>query len=1086
MTDFIGSNQGEILPTLILAPLTALGNDRIYGLGGDDILLGWTGDDLLEGGQGADILIGGILNLVLNLQVASVSGNDTASYATSAAAVQVNLQDIVTIQISLLGLDLSLTDATRGHGGDAEGDYLAGIRNLIGSAHDDTLGVTFGDIDAGGGNDRLVSGLGANTLDGNSGIDTVDYSQSTAGVTVDLALTTAQVSAGYASGDILRGIENLVGSAHADQITGDAGVNIITGNGGNDVIDGGAGEDTAVFAGTWANYTISQSGSDILVHDPAANETTTLRNIENIRLGGTTYSAQTVINVAPIFANASIVASPLENIGDTTIIAAAAASDGNVALGDSLTYSIFQGGSGIFEIDAATGAISLVAGQSLDAETAQQYVLTIRATDSKGLFGNATVTINVGDIDEFDVTAPVDGNAAANRVAENAAVGTLVGITAFALDADRTTNAIAYSLVNPTGEFAIDVNSGVVTVAGAIDYEAGATRTITLRATSADGSFQNSDFTVDITNVNEPPTPPPSGPTVAVELGATAAPLGLVDANLLADPEGDPLFYTVSALPTAGSVSLNGAALAIGQQLTAAQVKALAYTAPLTDSHVGPETYHLDFSVGDGSSAPVSFSVNLSVTDAVNGIYTGDAGANRIDGAAGNDVVNGLGGNDTLIGGIGNDHFVFRPGYGADTILDFAHGDTINMRGYSGISTFADVLAHATQVGADTVIDLGGGDMITLQNVLKTSLVAGDFSLGALDRPIDSLVAYGSSPVAGGWATNDRYPRLVGDVNGDGKADIVGFGELGTFVSLSKGDGSFTNPSLGIDSFGWTIQAGGWTTDDRYHREIGDVNGDGRADIVGFGDIGTWVSLSSGDGTFQNPILAINSFGYSTAGGGWSSDNIYARTVADVNGDGAADLVGFGAAGTFVALASGSGSFGPVQLAIDSFGTGVSAGGWTTNDKYPRTVADVNGDGRADIVGFGDAAVYVSLGKADGTFASPHVAINSFGYSPVGGGWTNQDAYPRQVFDVNDDGRADIVGFGSGGVYVSLGQSDGTFASPTFEAAAFGTASPDGGWTSQNLVPRQLGDINGDGSADIIGFSPDKVIVSLANDWIFT
>ena len=55
-------------------------------------------------------------------------------------------------------------------------------------------------------------------------------------------------------------------------------------------------------------------------------------------------------------------------------------------------------------------------------------------------------TIAINDVDEFDVSTPVDNNAAANAVDENAATGTLVGMTAFASDADATTNAVTYAL----------------------------------------------------------------------------------------------------------------------------------------------------------------------------------------------------------------------------------------------------------------------------------------------------------------------------------------------------------------------------------------------------------------------------------------------------------------------------------------------------------------------------------------------------------------------------------------------------------------------------------------------------------------
>jgi Ca2+-binding RTX toxin-like protein len=85
-------------------------------------------------------------------------------------------------------------------------------------------------------------------------------------------------------------------------------------------------------------------------------------------------------------------------------------------------------------------------------------------------------------------------------------------------------------------------------------------------------------------------------------------------------------------------------------------------------------------------------------------------------------------------------------------------------------------------------------------------------------------------------------------------------------------------------------------------------------------------------------------------------------------------------------------------------------------------VADVNGDGRADIVGFGGADVYVALGQSNGTFGTATKAHDQFTVN--GGGWTSFDEYPRQVADVNGDGRADIVGFAGDGVYVALAQDN--------------------------------------------------------------
>ena len=82
----------------------------------------------------------------------------------------------------------------------------------------------------------------------------------------------------------------------------------------------------------------------------------------------------------------------------------------------------------------------------------------------------------------------------------------------------------------------------------------------------------------------------------------------------------------------------------------------------------------------------------------------------------------------------------------------------------------------------------------------------------------------------------------------------------------------------------------------------------------------------------------------------------------------------------------------------------------------------MNGDGRVDIVGFGADETYVALNKADGTFGQPSFEFASFGSSIDAGGWTSQDRYPRLVADVTGDGKADIVGFGAADVYIAIAQ----------------------------------------------------------------
>ena len=319
----------------------------------------------------------------------------------------------------------------------------------------------------------------------------------------------------------------------------------------------------------------------------------------------------------------------------------------------------------------------------------------------------------------------------------------------------------------------------------------------------------------------------------------------------------------------------------------------------------------------------------------------------------------------------------------------------------------------------------------------------------------------------GGWRVQ-KHPRLLGDLTGNGRADIVGFGDAGIWTALSKVDGTFADPHFVLADFGY--EAGGWRVD-RHPRFLADVKGLGRVDVVGFGDAGVYIAFSNGDGSFSfTPLPVIDDFGYEA--GGWRVDK-HPRFLADVRGQGLADIVGFGDAGVYIAFSNGDGTFSFVPLpVIDDFG--YEAGDWRV-DKHPRVLADLRGNGRADIIGFGDAGVYVALSNGDGTFSyTPQPVINDFCYDT---GW-RVDKHPRFVADVTGNGFADIVGFGDAGVYIAFGNGDGTFSytpQPVIDDFCYDT-----GWRVDRH-PRFLADVKGLGRSDIVGFGDAGVYIAFSN-----
>ena len=104
-----------------------------------------------------------------------------------------------------------------------------------------------------------------------------------------------------------------------------------------------------------------------------------------------------------------------------------------------ITYSLDDDAGGRFAINASSGVVTVAS--VLDAETATAHSITVRATSADGSSSTQSFTIAVSDVNEFDVSAVTDADATPDSVAEDATVGTLVGITAAAVDADVTLNS---------------------------------------------------------------------------------------------------------------------------------------------------------------------------------------------------------------------------------------------------------------------------------------------------------------------------------------------------------------------------------------------------------------------------------------------------------------------------------------------------------------------------------------------------------------------------------------------------------------------------------------------------------------------
>jgi hypothetical protein len=240
----------------------------------------------------------------------------------------------------------------------------------------------------------------------------------------------------------------------------------------------------------------------------------------------------------------------------------------------------------------------------------------------------------------------------------------------------------------------------------------------------------------------------------------------------------------------------------------------------------------------------------------------------------------------------------------------------------------------------------------------KLDLVLANGGVGVLLGNGDGTFQAAANYASGG---DNAESVAVADVNGDGIPDLLvanecagdcEFDERGAVgVLLGNGDGTF-QAAVSYDTGGFLANS----------VAVGDVNGDGKPDLVVANQNSVGVLLGNGDGTFQ-PALSYGSGGLSVA-------------VADVNGDGKPDLVVAGCGGVCILLGNGDGTFKPAV----SYNPGGS---------IAVTVADVNGDGKPDLLvanecdssspdcRYGSAGVL--LGNGDGTFQAA-VSYDTGGY----------------------------------------------------------------------------------------------------------
>ena len=320
---------------------------------------------------------------------------------------------------------------------------------------------------------------------------------------------------------------------------------------------------------------------------------------------------------------------------------------------DTISYSLTDDAGGRFAINATTGVVTVADASLLDHETATSHNITVRATSTDGSTSDLVFAIGVSDDNtEFSVSAVSDTDAAADSVGEEAANGSVVGITALATDTDGT-DSVSYSLTDDAGgRFAINATTGVVTVADAslLDYETTTSHNITIRATSTDGSTSDQVFAIGISDDDTEFSVSAVSDTDAAadSVGESVANGTVVGVTALAsdDDDSDAISYSLTddaggrfaINATTGVVTVADASLLDHETATSHNITVRATSTDGSTSDqvfaIGISDDNTEFSVGAVSDVDVAVFQNATSESAANGTAVGiTASASDADGS---------------------------------------------------------------------------------------------------------------------------------------------------------------------------------------------------------------------------------------------------------------------------------------------------------------------------------------------------------------------------------------------------------------------------------------------------------------------
>ncbi|WP_422370452.1 VCBS domain-containing protein [Hoeflea sp.] len=956
-------------------------NDTLRGDEGSDTLTGGAGSDDLDGGSGTDWLDysidggpnGAAINLgevnirfvrvgtdveevlaggtVLNGNRASDSRGSTdvlrtaaGTNATSGVSSFENVRGTrygdyiigsILANTIIAGLGDDVVRAGEGNDtiiysvGDGADALFGGLDtdtlDLGGTGLDDVLSVT---VSAG-----AVAGIGGGTvaeiervvLDLGAGIDTVDFSSSTSGISVNLGTERAT---GFVNGRF-DNVENIIATGFADTLIGDANANVLRGGDGDDTIDGAGGDDT-LYGDAGDDILIGGAGDDRLEGgDDADTFRYSVGDGTDVVIGGegvtagldedrvevTAGPADTIrvtitgtesfdIDTDGVLSTDELTATEIEQLhidgnGASLVVRLTSAPDNVSLTGDLSSFSLFI--NGVTITGAGLGALTL------DGLNGDDVI------DASGFADAVTLIGSNGD----DNLTGGSGNDLLQGGGDN---DTLNG---------------------GEGDDRLEGGSGNDTLNGGDDND-------TLLGGWGDDVLDGGNGTgdwADYSDVNGP---------VTVDL-ALGGPQDTVGAGI----------DTISNVENIRGTNRNNAGDTLSGNNSANVIEGLNGD-DIINGLGGDDTLY----GGDGN--------DVIGGNNGNDVIDGGAGDDRIDGGANDDIIDGGSGADELIGGSGNDQFLLggadsdeigttvEGGSGNDIIelLSDITVDDFDPNSVERLDTGGFAINGTDQSGNPNVIDLSGLDNVGGEQVIINGFRGNDVLTGTDDVLGDIINGGDGMDTINGGGGNDELNGGADDdtINGGAGNDIIDGGTGSDTLNGDTGNDTFL---LDGDEVGTTVDGGGNTDTialqgditvenfdpanvERIFTDGHSINGSGGTGSNRTIDLRGMTSVDANGATIATGVTVNAGQGVDNVWGTNQNDTLNGGAQDDVlNGEGGDDLLNGGSGDDIVNGGSGND--------IIDGGTGSDTlNGDTGNDTFlldgDETGTTVDGGGNTDTI----------------------------------------------------------------------------------------------------------------------------------------